>query len=217
MPPCSEVVPSCGPAHHMDGIQDIHRINQLCAALFMADSNARTQAEQELAPLCRVEQIPTLRCIMETSGEGMSHYFVAAALVRLISESWSALWMELRLELQQWLLRMIASKGMLMESHSVNATLLALCRLTKLGWLDHDAHKQVPAHVHQHFLQSPALTPMGLRILCNLVEEMNQMGQRLTLSQHRKVLVSFRDSCLMDIFQTALRLLDLTLKSKPPV
>ena len=48
---------------------------------------------------------------------------------------------------------------------------------------------------------------IGLRILNNLVDELNIPITGRTLTQHRKTAVSFRDQSLLDIFNLAFNIL----------
>ena len=48
---------------------------------------------------------------------------------------------------------------------------------------------------------------IGLRILNNLVDELNIPITGRTLTQHRKTAVSFRDQSLLDIFNVAFNIL----------
>lgn len=57
---------------------------------------------------------------------------------------------------------------------------------------------------------------IGLKILNELINEMNQStGGHLTLTQHRKLAISFRDKALLRIFQIALASLRRLLSSTP--
>jgi exportin-7 len=59
---------------------------------------------------------------------------------------------------------------------------------------------------------------VGLKILCSLVDEMNIPTTGRTLTQHRKVAVSFRDNSLFSIFQIAITSLNhLQTKSLPAI
>jgi exportin-7 len=53
-------------------------------------------------------------------------------------------------------------------------------------------------------MSSVTHAPLGLRLLTLLVTEMNEMLPGATLSQHRKLCTSFRDRCLLPVFQIAL-------------
>jgi exportin-7 len=186
-------------------------VSQLCTALFGPDAEKRKQADAQLSPLCRVESLGQLRIILDTSTCPYAQYFVASSLLRLVADHWNLLQDPQKLELQQWLLKTIATKGTQMERHNLLTIVQVLCRLIKLGWLEIPSFAEVPGEVHKFFFASPspeAIT-VGLVIFNSLIQEMNQVAARHTLTQHRKTSVAFRDTCLFDIFTTAL----LTLQS----
>lgn len=54
------------------------------------------------------------------------------------------------------------------------------------------------------FMGAVTHAALGLRLLTMLVTEMNEMLPGATLSQHRKICTSFRDRCLLPVFQIAL-------------
>ena len=49
---------------------------------------------------------------------------------------------------------------------------------------------------------------IGLKILNELVTEMNQRTKKRSMTQHRKVAVSFRDHSLMQAFEISITLLN---------
>jgi hypothetical protein len=49
---------------------------------------------------------------------------------------------------------------------------------------------------------------IGLKILNELVNEMNQRTKKRSMTQHRKVATSFRDLCLLQVFEIAITLLN---------
>eukprot|EP00667_Euglena_gracilis_P000992 EG_transcript_991 len=186
---------------------DVARVESLCTALFGPDANARARADQELAPLCRLEGIGQLRMVMERSNDAMAHYFVAATLLRLVTDCWTGFNVEQQLQMQQWLLGVIWVKGPTMQRHNANAFVQVLCRLTKFGWLDSQHHQELPGRLIQEVLANRSAAPLGLNVLITLVSEVNTLASRHSVTQHRKTSVSFRDICLFDMFKAALTIL----------
>ena len=80
-----------------------------------------------------------------------------------------------------------------------------LARTVKLGWFEDDQHRNI-VDDGKKFLGMNSLDHylLGLRVLNQLVAEMNQPLPGRSLTQHRKCAVSFRDIGLLSIFQTAL-------------
>lgn len=75
-----------------------------------------------------------------------------------------------------------------------------LCRVTKLGWFDTDAHHEIVKDVSKFLQASPAHYFQGLKIFNQLTTEMNQPTPGRSLTLHRKTAVSFRDASLFHIF-----------------
>lgn len=65
------------------------------------------------------------------------------------------------------------------------------------------SHVVVPAVLQA----SGAHTIIGLRLLYELVDEMNHKTQKRAFTQHRKVAVSFRDHSLLQVFEISLKML----------
>eukprot|EP01012_Entosiphon_sulcatum_P048196 TRINITY_DN6640_c0_g3_i3.p1 TRINITY_DN6640_c0_g3~~TRINITY_DN6640_c0_g3_i3.p1 ORF type:complete len:1077 (+),score=296.35 TRINITY_DN6640_c0_g3_i3:284-3514(+) len=196
----------------------LRMVNQLCQTLFQSpDASQRTQAEQQLAALSKPESIAQLTYIVDHSTEPYTCFFVSTTILRLVTDSWNAISPEQKLELRQWLFAVVAGRGAQMERHNVAQMVSALCRLTKLGWLDHPMFQELPADVHRVFLQGASnqdLVVIGLMVLNQLILEVNQVAAKRTLTQHRKTSVAFRDACLFDIFKTALVTLE-TIRRDP--
>lgn len=84
----------------------------------------------------------------------------------------------------------------------LNSFLVVVCRITKLGWNDDVKFEDIGPIVR--FLNEPNTYDTGLRILADLVDEMNLRLPTHNTMKHRKTAVSFRDTCLFDIFKTAI-------------
>ncbi len=78
-----------------------------------------------------------------------------------------------------------------------------IVRICKLGWFEGSEMKDLVSQSSK-FMSSVGHAPLGLRLLTMLVTEMNEMLPGATLSQHRKICTSFRDRCLLPVFQIAL-------------
>jgi hypothetical protein len=87
----------------------------------------------------------------------------------------------------------------------VTSLVQLLCRTTKLAWFDSDHHRNIVDDA-KVFLEkgTPSHYLLGLKILHALVSEMNSPTAGRTLTQHRKIAVSFRDQSLFKIFQLSL-------------
>ncbi|KAK4797341.1 hypothetical protein SAY86_029667 [Trapa natans] len=88
----------------------------------------------------------------------------------------------------------------------VTASLIQLlCRVTKFGWFDDDRFREVVKESTDFLGQATSdHYAIGLKILNQLVSEMNQTNPALPSTQHRRVACNFRDQSLFQIFQISL-------------
>ena len=109
---------------------------------------------------------------------------------------------QLRLDIRNYVLNYLANKGPGLVEFSSTSLVSLLCRVTKLGWFENEAYREIVTDTMQ-FLNQTQLGHiyLGLKILNQLVTEMNQPLSGRSLTQHRKTAVSFRDHALGNIFQ----------------
>ena len=111
---------------------------------------------------------------------------------------------------RDYLVTKLYHKGPAMQHHSLSALVQLVCRLTKFAWLD-EGSPEIRAIVNhcKQFLQGTFThCVIGLRLLSELVGEMNFKTRNRSLTQHRKVAVSFRDAALYEVFEVALTMLN---------
>ncbi len=100
----------------------------------------------------------------------------------------------------------MAQNGPNLPNFVLQVILQLLGRITKLGWLEEQANRDLPELIKKYFIQlrNPTMSFVGLQLLDNIVVEMNTLSSRKSLTQHRKIAVSFRDLALRGIFETSL-------------
>ena len=109
-----------------------------------------------------------------------------------------------RIDIRNYILGYLANKGPSLQDYVASSLIKLVCRITKLGWFDDKTHRELSNEV-QKFLQATVdHCILGLKILNQIVDELNIPTTGRTLTQHRKTSVSFRDSCLLRIFQLGL-------------
>ena len=84
-----------------------------------------------------------------------------------------------------------------------------ICRITRLGWFDESSskHQQLAKDCKKFLSATVPHCIIGLRILNELVTQMNILLPGATMSIHRKHAVSFRDLSLLEIFKTSISML----------
>ncbi|URE05708.1 hypothetical protein MUK42_19697 [Musa troglodytarum] len=104
-----------------------------------------------------------------------------------------------------YVINYLASRGPELQNFVVGSLIQLLCRITKFGWFDDDRFREVVNEATNFLSQaSSGHYSIGLKMLNQLVSEMSQPNQGMSLTNHRKVACSFRDQSLFQIFQISL-------------
>ena len=106
--------------------------------------------------------------------------------------------------MRNYILGYLYQKGTALQDYVAQSLIKLVCRITKLGWFDDKRHRELSNDVQNFLEASVDHSILGLKILNHLVDELNIPTSGRTLTQHRKTSVSFRDQCLLRIFQLGL-------------
>jgi exportin-7 len=139
--------------------------------------------------------------------------------MKSLSSNWSNFTVAQRIDIRNYILNYLYSRASSLSTYVTTSLLQLLARITKFAWFDDTVHQDIIDSVSK-FLEQNSMVHynIGLRILNELINEMNQTtGGHLTLTQHRKLAISFRDKVLLRIFQIALASLRRLLGSTSPV
>eukprot|EP01104_Vermistella_antarctica_P013174 TRINITY_DN3954_c0_g1_i3.p1 TRINITY_DN3954_c0_g1~~TRINITY_DN3954_c0_g1_i3.p1 ORF type:complete len:978 (+),score=185.05 TRINITY_DN3954_c0_g1_i3:153-3086(+) len=187
----------------------LRRMEQLASQFHEAtDMQQRQTAEAALNVLqTSPEYIPQCQFVLEHSRNSYAQLIASSSLLRLVYHHWSAFDGQLSLDLRNFLLNHIANNGHQLVDYVMTSLIRLVCRITKQGWLGNPGLRELP-ELANSFLQAGGDHPViGLRMLDQLVLEMNTAAPTATVTQHRKIAVNFRDHGLFQIFQTALKVL----------
>lgn len=211
----------------MDPSQLAH-IESLCHALYLGNSPTdRAMAQQQLLTLSTSpEYIPQCQYILTNSTQPYALLLAANSLEILLTTYWNNFTPAQRVELQDYLFQYLIMNSHQLDDYVIASILKLLCRIIKLGWFDitYPTGSAEGSNIHSgHGVSSSALSTtnhqyilnnitqflchndinylvIGMKILVQLVNEMNIPITGKTLTQHRKVAVSFRDNLLYPIF-----------------
>jgi exportin-7 len=185
---------------------DIKKFEVLSEMLFSPNKDARTQAEQQLAIFNSVESLPKLQLIIQKTRNTHALFFICSQILKLFTNHWNVFNKKQPVEMRNFLLHYLGNNGINMPDTVSKAMLQLLGRITKLGWLDEPTNRELPDQVKKFFIQSnnPNMAVVGMQILNSVINEMNTLTSRKSLTQHRKIAVSFRDSALRSIFETGI-------------
>jgi len=164
------------------------------------DLAERQAAEDSLKVFSQsLETVPQSQLVLRQSASPYAQMMAASALLALITEQPTTVAM--KAELRGFLLDVLFGRGPSLEPWVAMKVYTLFARLTKLGWYEDDLHRGVYDDAIK-FVDS-ASEPhvlVGLRLLLAVVEGANHTTPSMSLSEHRKVAVSFRDQCLLKIF-----------------
>lgn len=136
--------------------------------------------------------------------------FATWTLTKLVTSYWAQVSKDERVQLRNYVLNYLATKGPQLHLDVNRELSTLLCRVTKLGWIEDEVHRNIVDDLSSFLEASPEHCVIGLQVLVRLVSEMNNtattMRQRrsLTHSQNRKVALSFRELVLQKTFKIAL-------------
>lgn len=166
---------------------------------------SRNDAQQRLLSLqTDATFIPQCQYILDNSKSQYACLVASNSLIELITIHWNSFTVPQRIDIRNYVLGYLANNGPNLQDYLVLSLIKLVCRITKLGWFDDSTHRELADDV-QKFLQATVEhCILGLKILNQLVDELNIPTSGRTLTQHRKTSVSFRDVCLFKVFQLGL-------------
>lgn len=193
--------------------QQLAQVEALCETLYSgtpATSEdgqpiSRNDAQARLLSLqSSAEFIPQCQYILDNSNSMYARLVASNSLTELITNYWNSFTVAQRIEVRNYVLGYLASNGPSMQDFVVVSLVKLVCRITKLGWFDDPTHRELADDVTKFLQATVEHCILGLKILNQLVDELNIPTTGRTLTQHRKSSVSFRDVCLFKVFQLGL-------------
>ncbi|XP_045506236.1 exportin-7 [Colias croceus] len=197
--------------------QEVVQIELLCKQLYESqDPLVREQAEKAVVAFQESpDTLSKCQALLERADSSYSQLLAATTLGKLVSRPTSSLSIQQRLDIRNYILNYLASRPKL-ANFVVQALISLFARITKLGWFDTVKEEfvfhNVLNDVTTGFLQGQVETcTIGVQLLSQLVVEMNQVLESdvsRSLSKHRKIASSFRDTQLFEIFRVSCSLLN---------
>jgi exportin-7 len=166
---------------------------------------SRQEAQQRLLSLqSSAEYIPQCQYILDNSKSQYAKLVATNSLTELITTHWNSFTIPQRIDIRNYVLGYLANNGPLLQDFVVVSLIKLVCRITKLGWFDDPVHRELADDVTKFLQATVDHCILGLKILNQLVDELNIPTSGRTLTQHRKTSVSFRDVNLLKVFQLGL-------------
>uniref|UniRef100_A0A8C4V5T0 Exportin 7 n=1 Tax=Falco tinnunculus TaxID=100819 RepID=A0A8C4V5T0_FALTI len=195
-----------------DHVQSLAQLENLCKQLYeTTDTATRLQAEKALVEFTNSPDcLSKCQLLLERGSSSYSQLLAATCLTKLVSRTNNPLPLEQRIDIRNYVLNYLATRPKL-ATFVTQALIQLYARITKLGWFDCQKDEYVFRNVITdvtRFLQdSVEHCIIGVTILSQLTNEINQADTTHPLTKHRKIASSFRDSSLFDIFTLSCNLL----------
>lgn len=191
--------------------QELRQYEVLARGLYAPESSQmdRQQANQALLEFTESEAyIGKCQLILDQSKDPYALLLASTSLKKLVTSYWNKFTNEQAVATRDGFLNYLASGCQDLPAFVTSALIQVLVRITKLGW-DKDPQIQVICDQVGKFLQhTPQHCAVGLQILSELVNEMNSSTiSAMTYLTHRRVAISFRERCLLQVFRLTLELM----------
>ena len=188
------------------------QVEALCEALYTGipaklDTGevSRNEAQQRLLSLqSNAEYIPQCQYILDHSASQYACLVASNSLIELVTAHWNSFTAAQRVDIRNYVLAYLANKGPQLQNFLVLSLIKLVCRITRLGWFDGSAHRELTDEVTKFLQATVDHCILGLRILNQLVDELNIPTSGRALTHHRKTSVSLRDISLLTVFQLGL-------------
>ncbi|XP_076471297.1 exportin-7-like [Babylonia areolata] len=196
--------------------QELMQLENLCKELYeTTNAGIRSEAEKALVSFANSPDcLAKCQLLLERGNSPYAQLLAATTLTKLVCRANITLPLEQRVEIRNYVLNYLATRPKLLQFVS-QALVQLFARITKFGWFDASKDEYIFRNVVTDvgkFLQSGSTqhVMVGVQLLSQLVCEMNQVSESeasRSLTKHRKIASSFRDTQLFEIFQLACSLL----------
>ncbi|XP_024018068.1 exportin-7 isoform X3 [Morus notabilis] len=186
-------------------MESLAQLEALCERLYNSqDSVERAHAENTLKCFSvNTDYISQCQYILDNALTPYALMLASSSLLKQVTEHSLAL--QLRLDIRSYLINYLFTRGPKLQPFVTASLIQLLCRVTKFGWFDDDRFRDVVKESTNFLSQATSEHyAIGLKILNQLVSEMNQPNSGLSSTHHRRVACNFRDQSLFQIFQISL-------------
>ncbi|XP_023702744.1 exportin-7 isoform X3 [Cryptotermes secundus] len=195
--------------------QEVRQLELLCKQLYESqDASQRAEAEKALVGFQNApDTLSKCQLLLDRGDSCYAQLLAATTLTKLVSRSAQGLSLQQRVDIRNYVLNYLATRPKL-PNFVIQALVTLFARISKLGWFDSDKDEFVFRNVVTDitkFLQGSVEHCMiGVQLLSQLTCEMNQISEadaNRSLTKHRKIASSFRDTQLFEIFRLSCSLL----------
>jgi exportin-7 len=201
----------------MDAAQQATLVQQfeaLCTAVYEPDESLPSdqmalsvqQTQTKIMKIIQNDSFWQLVQIILTKTSNNYAITIAANAYRdFMTQRWNRFSQEDRVKVRNFVLRVMREKMGILNHASRMALISLVTRVTKLGWFDDERHKALVEDALKLLVADhPQSYCLGIDLLAQLVEDMNKPLRDESLTDHRKIAVSFRETSLKEVFRAAL-------------
>jgi len=192
--------------------QDISQLELFCTQLYQSpDPVIRSEAEKALIVFSNSSDcLQKCQFLLERGTTSYSQLLASSTITKLITKSSATVTLQQRVEIRNYVLNYLATRSKL-APFVVQSLSQLLVKVTKYGWFDSQNEVWVFRSITKEitlFLQGAMEhCIIGVKLLNELVNNMNQSEGNLSLAKNRKISSSFRDDSLLDTFQSAVNMI----------
>ena len=159
--------------------QQLAQVEALCDALYTgvpakfegSEPISRQEAQQRLLSLqSNAEYIPQCQYILDHSSNQYARVVASNSLIELITVHWNSFTVPQRIDIRNYVLGYLANNGPQMPDFLVLSLIKLVCRITKLGWFDDSAHRDLVDDITKFLQATVDHCILGLKILNQLVD-----------------------------------------------
>lgn len=151
---------------------------------------------------CSASWLMTVQLMIEQSSVASCQHIALVALTTVTTTHWNSFSVDDKIALRTAILNILGKRGMSMEKNAISAACKLIATISKLGWSSGDERFRAIVTESNKFLNgSIPMCIIGIRLLSELVGEINVKAKSRTFQSHRRVAVSFRDLSLLQVFK----------------
>ncbi|XP_070507748.1 exportin-7 isoform X2 [Chironomus tepperi] len=195
-------------------MQEVQQLELSCKQFYeCTDPLIRSKAEKILFEFLEdPDALNKCQLLLDRGESAYAQLLAATTLTKLVSRNVQGLSLQQRVDIRNYILNYLATRSL--QSFVTQALIALLAKITKYGWFDsykdEMIFRQIDQDVKEFLKGSVEHCMIGVKILSQLVSEMNQIAEmdvNLSFTRHRKIACSFRDTQLFDIFLLSCELL----------
>ena len=147
-----------------------------------------------------IECIPQCRMVLDNSRNEYALLLASSGLLKLVTMYHATMGVEDTVAMKNYLLNYLATQCQSLPRFVLTPLIQCLVRVVKLGWRVDQRFSDVLSDVGKFLAATPRHHRVGLLIMSELVQEMNENRTGESQVEHRRTARGFRDATLLQVF-----------------